>query len=105
MASELTPVQEIMLPQSSEIQDIQVKRALFGNTQSLILFIHDNYGDDTTRITYLGFKGDWMQVGRAPKTILYEAAPNPSDHAVRGLNFSQMKSGLDNVGRSNYEDH
>ncbi|TQS35574.1 hypothetical protein Golomagni_04003 [Golovinomyces magnicellulatus] len=94
-ASDLSPIQEIKLPQSSEVQDIQVKRALFGKVQNLTLFIEDNYGDNTTNISYLGFKGSWMQVGRAPTNILYEAAANPRDHAIKGTHSKKMGS---NVG-------
>jgi hypothetical protein len=93
-ASDLSPTQEFELSQTSEIQDISVKRALFGKVQSLTLFVEDNYGEDVTMISYLGFKGDWMQLGRAPSNILYEAAANPSDHAVKGTSVNQMKSHL-----------
>jgi hypothetical protein len=71
-----------------------VKRALFGKVQSLTMFIMDNYGDDVTRLNYLGFKGDWMQLGRAPTNILYEAAANPSDHAIKGTSINKMGSHL-----------
>jgi hypothetical protein len=93
-ATDLSPTQEFNLSQTSEIQDIQVKRALFGKVQSLTLFVEDNYGDDVTRMSYLGFKGDWMQLGKAPTNILYEAAANPADHAVKGTNVNQMESSL-----------
>ncbi|KAF4634983.1 hypothetical protein G7Y89_g3129 [Cudoniella acicularis] len=93
-ASDLAPTQEFSLSQTSEIQDIGVKRALFGKVQNLTLFVEDNYGEDVTRISYLGFKGDWMQLGRAPTNILYEAAANPSDHAVKGTSVNQMGSRL-----------
>ncbi|KAF8863502.1 DUF1000-domain-containing protein [Acephala macrosclerotiorum] len=93
-ASDLSATQEFALSQTSEIQDIQVKRALFGKVQSLTLFVVDNYGEDVSRISYLGFKGDWMQLGRAPTNILYEAAANPSDHAVKGTSVNQMGSRL-----------
>jgi hypothetical protein len=71
-----------------------VKRALFGKVQSLTLFVEDNYGDDVTRISYLGFKGDWMKLGQAPTNILYEAAANPADHVLKGTNVNQMGSSL-----------
>jgi len=93
-ASDLTPTQEFELSQTSEIQDIGVKRALFGKVQSLTLFFEDNYGEDITAISYLGFKGDWMQLGRAPTNILYEAAANPADHAVKGTSMNQMGSNI-----------
>lgn len=97
---DMKPTQELHPGQSSEIQEIPVKRALFNNVHHLTLFFPDNYGssgagndggssDDSdsddedwvpTRLTYLGFKGEWSQQGRAPVQILYEAAANPSDH-------------------------
>ena len=83
-----------MLSQTSEVQDIPVKRALFGKVQRLTLFVVDNYGDDMSRISYLGFKGDWMQLGKAPTNILYEAAANPNDHKVKGTDTSKLGSRL-----------
>lgn len=71
-----------------------MKRALFGKVQSLTLFVEDNYGDDVTRLSYLGFKGDWMQLGRAPSNILYEAAANPADHALKGTSINPLGSRL-----------
>lgn len=96
-ASDLSATQEIHLSQTSEVQDIPVKRALFGKVQNLTLFFVDNFGqgeEDVTRITYLGFKGEWMQLGRAPANIIYEAAANPSDHAIKGTAVNQMGSNL-----------
>jgi hypothetical protein len=93
-ASDLAPTQEFSLSQTSDVQDIAVKRALFGKVQSLTLFVEDNYGDDVSRLSYLGFKGDWMQLGRAPTNILYEAAANPNDHKIKGTSVNQMGSRL-----------
>ncbi|KAI0392515.1 translation protein [Xylariaceae sp. FL0594] len=98
---DMKPTQELQPGRSSEIQEIPVKRALFNNVHHLTLFFPDNFGsagagnagsdnssqDDSddedfvpTRLTYLGFKGEWSQQGRAPVLITYEAAANPSDH-------------------------
>jgi hypothetical protein len=96
-ASDLSATQEFHLSQTSEIQDIPVKRALFGKVQSLTLFFVDNFGhgeEDVTRVTYLGFKGEWMQLGRPPTNIIYEAAANPSDHALKGTAVNKMGSNL-----------
>lgn len=97
-ASDLPGTQEFELSQTSEVQDISIKRALFGQVQSLTLFFADNYGDDVSRVSYLGFKGDWMQLGRAPTNILYEAAARPSDHTVKGTSVNKMGSGLGGMG-------
>ncbi|KAJ8062356.1 hypothetical protein OCU04_008900 [Sclerotinia nivalis] len=93
-ASDLQPTQEFQLSQTSEIQDIGVKRALFGKVQNLTLFVEDNYGEDVSRICYVGLKGDWMQLGKAPTNILYEAAANPNDHKVKGTSANQMGSNI-----------
>ncbi|KAI0541643.1 translation protein [Xylaria digitata] len=99
--------QEFELNQTSEVQEIPVKRALFSNARQLTLFFVDNFAthrresdsdneadsdeEDVTRLSYLGFRGEWMQLGRAPTQILYEAAANPSDHVVK--ESSQVDSG------------
>lgn len=82
-ATDLPSIQTLTLSRTSEVQDIPVKRALFGKVQNMTLFFEDNHGDgdeDVTRISYLGFKGEWMKLGGAPEQILYEAAANPADH-------------------------
>ncbi|KXJ97171.1 PITH domain-domain-containing protein [Microdochium bolleyi] len=100
-AEELQPTQEFELSQTSQVQELPVKRALFGKVQRLTLFFVDNFGDgdeDVTRVSYLGFKGEWMQLGRAPSQILYEAAPNPNDHALKGTSLNAMGSGIGGRG-------
>jgi hypothetical protein len=101
-AEDLQPIQEIELSQTSQVQELPVKRALFGKVQKLTLFFVDNFDEDdedeVTRISYLGFKGEWMQLGRAPSQILYEAAPNPNDHAIKGTGINQVGSGIGGRG-------
>ncbi len=94
-AEELEPTQELELARTSEVQELPVKRARFGRVTRLALFFPDNFGhgdEDVTRLSYLAFRGEWMQLGRAPAHILYEAAANPSDHAVKGTSANQMGS-------------
>lgn len=100
-AEDLPAEQEFELSQTSEVQDLPVKRAKFGKVQRLALFLPDNFGDgdeDVTRVSYLGFKGEWMQLGRAPANILYEAAANPGDHKLKGTGVNQMGSGIGGRG-------
>lgn len=90
-------VQALEIPQSNEVQELPVMRAKFSRVQSLSLFVDDNYGREgevQSRISYLGFKGDWMPLGKAPTNILYEAAANPSDHKIKGTSVNQMGSRL-----------
>lgn len=93
--------QTLELSQTSEVQELPIKRALFGKVQRLTLFFPDNFGDgdeDVTRIGYLGFKGEWMQLGRAPANIIYESAANPNDHEIKGTALNQMGSGIGGPG-------
>lgn len=43
-ASDLTPTQTLSLPQTSEVQEIPFKRALWNTTRCVTLFFVDNYG-------------------------------------------------------------
>lgn len=82
-ASEANPTQVLSISQTSEIQEIPVKRAYFNTTRSLALFFEDNWSngeEDETRMSYLAFKGDFMRLNKEPVSVLYEAAANPSDH-------------------------
>ncbi|GAP88991.1 putative 60S ribosomal protein L3 [Rosellinia necatrix] len=112
---DMKATQEFQLSQTSEVQDIMVTRRLFSSVQRLTLFFMDNFapthhsssssvesdeddedddeggsqdGCEKTQMSYLGFQGDWMQLGRAPVNILYEAAPNPNDHALKGTHVN-----------------
>jgi hypothetical protein len=82
-ASEKEPTQTLEISQTSEVQEIGVKRAKFGTTRSLSLFFEDNWSggeEDETRVEYLAFKGDFMKLNKEAVSVLYESAANPSDH-------------------------
>ncbi|KAI1107380.1 DUF1000 domain protein [Jackrogersella minutella] len=98
LAEQLPPTQTFELSQTSEVQELPVKRALFGKVQRLALFFEDNFGDDLSRLSYLGFKGEWMRLGRAPAHILYEAAPNPNDHAFTGTSVNRLRDSISKRG-------
>jgi len=100
-AEDAKPAQTLELSQTSDVQEIPVKRALFGKVQRLTLFFEDNFGDgeeDVTRITYVGFKGEWTRLGKAPTNIIYEAAAQPGDHKIKGTDVNQMGSGIGGRG-------
>jgi len=100
-AEDLEAAQAFELSRAAGVQEIPVKRARFGQARRLTLFFPDNFGDgdeDVTRISYLGFKGEWMQLGRAPTNILYEAAAQPGDHALKGTSVNQMGSSIGGRG-------
>ncbi|KAK4216152.1 PITH domain-containing protein [Rhypophila decipiens] len=100
-AEELPGTQTFDLVQTSDIQEHAVKRAKFNMVRRLSLFFADNFSDgdeDATRISYIGFKGEWMPVGRAPTNILYEAAANPADHKLKGTGVNQVGGGIGGRG-------
>jgi len=94
-AADLKPTQTIELPRSNDVAEIALNRALWNTTTSINLFFEDNHSDgeeDVTRISYLGFTGEYVALNREPVSFLYEAAANPSDHKVI--------QGLSNVNQS-----
>ncbi|KAK4635203.1 PITH domain-containing protein [Fulvia fulva] len=100
-ASDLQPTQTLELAQSNEVQEVPVKRALFNTVRSLDLFFEDNWGrgdEDETRISYMGFKGEWMKLSREPVNFLYEAAANPKDHTLASGVGERMGSDISGAG-------
>lgn len=110
-AEDAQPTQTFELSRTSDVQEIPVKRALFAGTRRLTLFFPDNFAsageadpedgedEETTRVSYLGFKGEWSALGRAPLNIVYESAARPSDHVVRGAEANQMGGGIGGRGK------
>ncbi|KAK3943511.1 PITH domain-containing protein [Diplogelasinospora grovesii] len=115
VAEEASGTQTFELSRTSEIQELPVKRARFNAVRRLALFFPDNFGssgdrnsdesdsgndgdEEVTRLSYLGFKGEWSQLGRAPVSILYEAAANPADHKVKGVGANAMGHGVGGRG-------
>ncbi|OAP60970.1 hypothetical protein AYL99_05972 [Fonsecaea erecta] len=98
LASDLKPTQRLTLSKSNDVAEIPLNRALWNGTTSIDLFFEDNHSggeEDVTRISYLGFKGDFMPLNREPVHVLYEAAANPQDHKlIQGLvNTNQTMPG------------
>lgn len=98
-AEEREPTQRLELAQTSEVQEVPVRRALFARVQRLGLLFADNFGDDASRLSYLGFRGEWTRLGRAPASILYEAAPQPGDHRLKGAAVNRVGGGIGGGGR------
>jgi len=121
VAEETSGTQEFELSRTAEVQELPVvcyllripalhpeitdigcqRRARFNAVRRLTLFFPDNFGDgeeDVTRISYIGFRGEWMQLGRAPANIIYEAAAQPGDHKIKGTAVNQMGSGIGGRG-------
>ncbi|XP_072211553.1 PITH domain-containing protein 1 [Excalfactoria chinensis] len=60
------------------------KIARFSNVHDLSMYFPKNFGAETTKIFYIGLKGEWTEAHRHAVTICnYEALPNPGDHQLR----------------------
>ncbi|KWU46126.1 DUF1000-domain-containing protein [Rhodotorula sp. JG-1b] len=94
-ATSVDPTQTFEVPVSRDV----VEPAKFPSVQSLTLFFPSNHGEDTTRISYVGFKGEFSNFTRDPIITVYEAQANPADHAkIAGIGY---QAGSD-IGASGY---
>lgn len=66
--------------QDDGIVEYALNRAQLSNVTSVTLHIPSNYGAETTALTYIGLRGDFKELNRAPIVTMYEAAANPADH-------------------------
>ncbi|RKP12344.1 galactose-binding domain-like protein [Piptocephalis cylindrospora] len=82
-----TATQEWELAQgASEISDYRVRASKFSNVHCITLFFPESFDGDTSKLSFLGFRGDWIQAKKEPVVTVYEARPNVKDHQVPGAN-------------------
>ncbi|KAG7285268.1 hypothetical protein NEMBOFW57_009889 [Staphylotrichum longicolle] len=87
VAEETSGTQEFELSRTGEVQELPVRRARFNAVRRLTLFFPDNFGDgdeDVTRISYVGFKGEWMQLGGRRPTSSTRRRRTPGTTRSRG---------------------
>ncbi|KAF0981147.1 hypothetical protein FDP41_012935 [Naegleria fowleri] len=85
-ASQKKADQELDLTYDAEgTYDFLLKTSKFANVQSLTLFFPSNFSGENTRITYIGFKGEYSDYKRRAVQAIYEAAPQVTDHKVDAL--------------------
>lgn len=77
------------------IAEYAVSRAAFSNIKSLTLYISENYGEETTKILYIGLRGEWTEMNKNPVITIYEAAANPKDH--KNLVPGEKRVGYENA--------
>ncbi|KAG9290929.1 hypothetical protein G9A89_011079 [Geosiphon pyriformis] len=77
------PTQTWELLETREIVEYTTRISKMSNVQNLTLFFPENYGDDITRIYFVGLKGEWTQIKKDPIITLYEATPNLGDHKTQ----------------------
>ncbi|KAI8808840.1 galactose-binding domain-like protein [Cladochytrium replicatum] len=67
-------------PELKTIPDYPTRLAKFTNLRNLTLFFPENFsGSETTKILYIGLKGEYTEISRDPiLNTVYELAPNPA---------------------------
>ena len=63
--------------------EYKVKTVSFSSVHHLSLYFPSNFGDDQTRIYYIGLAGEWVPSNRVGVVnCVYEARPMMQDHQV-----------------------
>ena len=70
------------------------KRGQFNSVSSLTIFVQDNYGAETTRINFIGFKGEFGKGKRRAVHTIYEVAPDAMDAKVNQEAHDMMQASL-----------
>ncbi|PNY09236.1 PITH domain-containing protein 1-like [Trifolium pratense] len=95
-AQSMQAIQEWDLAENMQgVLEYQTRYSKFQSVGNITLHFPDNFGGDTTKIHYIGLKGEATQLKRdVVATIVYELMPNPSDHKTRaetGGGFSHVE--------------
>ncbi|VDP71775.1 unnamed protein product [Echinostoma caproni] len=81
LALTIDPFGEVIYP---------LKPARFNGVRHLTIHIQSNHGAETTRLHYIGLRGDFTPVARQEVVIAnYELAPNLADHKVDLIQSTQ----------------
>ncbi|BDA48813.1 PITH domain-containing protein 1 [Coccomyxa sp. Obi] len=60
----------------------------FSGVHSIDFYIPSNFGADSTRIHFIGLKGEFTEGKREAVIAVYEAKPLVSDHKIPGADFT-----------------
>jgi hypothetical protein len=64
------------------------RRDKFNTVSSVTIFISDNYGADTTRINFIGFKGEFGKGKRRAVEAIYEVSGSAMDAKLNGTSMA-----------------
>jgi len=80
------PVQEWEMQEDFRGElEYPTKIVKFSNISSITIFIKQNFGADTTRINYIGLKGEFTApLKREAVITTYESKPQAKDHKIPG---------------------
>ncbi|XP_002737581.1 PITH domain-containing protein 1-like [Saccoglossus kowalevskii] len=70
-----------MHPDNTGQLEYATKITKFSGVHHLSIYFSKNFGADTTKVYYIGLRGDFTEAQRQEIVIVnYELAPNPADH-------------------------
>ncbi|CAM9964479.1 unnamed protein product [Discosporangium mesarthrocarpum] len=86
VANDLPPVQTLeMVEDSGGVEvDYPTKMTKMQNVSDITLFVPENFGADSTIISYLGFKGVDTKLRHGVVECVYESKPQAQDHKTPG---------------------
>lgn len=86
----LQPEQEFELhPDPTGLLEYSTKVTRFNQCECISLHFPSNFGGETTKVYYIGLKGDYEQAQRSEVPIVtYETAPQPADHKHDAIDHS-----------------
>ena len=64
------------------------RRDKFNTVSSVTIFVSDNYGADTTRINFIGFKGEFGKGKRRAVEAIYEVSGSAMDAKLNGTSMA-----------------
>jgi len=76
-----------MQPDLTGTLEYPIKVVKFPNVHHLTIYFPKNFGAESTKVYYIGLKGEFTKLPRQEVTICtYESAPNPCDHKTKAFN-------------------
>ncbi|RWS28629.1 hypothetical protein B4U80_05821 [Leptotrombidium deliense] len=81
------PDQQFELTHDTQgINEYPIKAVKFSSVNHLSIYFPANFGDESTKIYYIGLKGEFTPAQRDALLIAnYELAPNPADHKTKNI--------------------
>lgn len=88
---EMQETQAFDVPVTRDAVEYALRLSKWPSTSSLTMYFPASHGDETTRVYFIGFRGEYSKFTRDPVITAYEAQANPADH--------KKVPGLENVMR------
>ncbi|KAJ3219060.1 hypothetical protein HK099_004827 [Clydaea vesicula] len=74
--------------------EYETRVSKFTSLRNLTLYFSENNGAETTKISYIGLKGEFKVLNKDPIITVYELAANPADHKIKSSLLDQADSSI-----------